>query len=85
MGPLLQIDIAGAIRLVFYLNDWIIIYHMMTLLSYLMVVRLIELSLSLIILWLESLSRFMLIVGHNRDFQWRPITYENKIWDEIKY
>ena len=36
MGPLFQIDIAGAIRLVFSLNDEIIIYHMMTLLNYLM-------------------------------------------------
>ena len=75
MGLLLQIDIAGTIRLVFSLNDGIIIHHMMTLLNYLMVVRLTEPFLGLIICWLESLSRFMLMVGPNRDFQWRPITY----------
>ena len=75
MGPLFQIDIAGTIHLVFSLNDEIIIHHMMTLLNYLMVIRLIEPFSDLIILWLESLSRFMLMVGPNRDFQWRPIAY----------
>ena len=75
MGPLFLIDIASAIRLVFSLNDKIIIHHTMTLLNYLMVVRLIEPSLGLIIFWVESLSWFILMVGPNRDFQWRPITY----------
>ena len=36
MDLLFQIDIAGAICLVFFLNDGIIIHHMMTLLNYLM-------------------------------------------------
>ena len=36
MDPLFQIDITGAIRLVFSFNDEIIIHHMMTLLYYLM-------------------------------------------------
>ena len=49
MGPLFLIDIAGAIRLVFSLNDEIIIHHMMTLLYYLMMVGLIEPSSGLII------------------------------------
>ena len=68
MGLLFLIDIAGAIRLVFSLNDGIIIHYMMTLLNYLMVVKLTEPSLSLIILWPESLSRFMLMVGPNQNF-----------------
>ena len=49
MGPLFLIDIAGTIRLVFSLNDRIIIHHMMTLLYYLMMVGLIEPSLDPII------------------------------------
>ena len=36
MGPLFLIDIIDAIRLVFSLNDGIIIHHMITLLYYLM-------------------------------------------------
>ena len=36
MDPLFLIDIVGTIRLMFSLNDGIIIHHMMTLLSYLM-------------------------------------------------
>ena len=75
MGLLFMIDIAGAIHLVFILNDEIIIHHMMTLLNYLMMVGLIEPSSSLITYWLESLNRFMLIIGSNRDFQWRPMAY----------
>ena len=39
-----QIDIIGAICLVFSLNDGIIIHHMMTLMNYLMMVGLTELS-----------------------------------------
>ena len=48
MGPLFLIDSAGAIRLMFSLNDGIIIHHMMTLMNYLMMVGLIESSSSLI-------------------------------------
>ena len=66
MGSLFLIDIAGTIHLVFSLKDRIIIHHMVTLLNYLMVVRLTEPSSNLIILWLESLSRFMLMVGPDR-------------------
>ena len=36
MSQFFLIDIAGTIRLVFSLNDEIIIHHMMTLLNYLM-------------------------------------------------
>ena len=36
MDPLFLIDIVGTIRLVFSLNDGIIIYHMITLLNYFM-------------------------------------------------
>ena len=75
MDLLFFIDIAGAIRLIFTLNNGIIIHHMMTLLNYLMVVRLTEPSSGLIIFWLESLSRFILMVGPNWNFYWRPITY----------
>ena len=48
MDPLFLIDIAGAIRLMFSLNDEIIIHHMMTLMNYLIMVGLIEPSSGLI-------------------------------------
>ena len=62
MGPLFFIGIAGAIHLMFSLNDGIIIHHMVTLMNYLMMVGLTEPSSGLITYWLESLSRFMLMV-----------------------
>ena len=62
MGPLFLIVIAGTICLMFSLNDEIIIHHMITLMNYLMMVGLTELSSSLIIHYVESLSRFMLMV-----------------------
>ena len=49
MVLLFLIDIASAIRLMFSLNDGIIIHHIMTLMNYLMMVGLIEPSSDLII------------------------------------
>ena len=62
MDPLFLIDIAGAIHLMFSLNDGIIIHHMMTLMNYLMMVGLIEPSSDLITHLIESLNRFILMV-----------------------